>query len=547
MAEAVLAQLTIDESGVISGIARVDNSLRRGEQAVDRFGSSQTRLVGVGDKAIRNFFSMDRALTRLGAAFGIAGLVYSLANAITSLVTELITSETWFKRSKEAVTDWWNELVKGETTVERIARKTAALKNIPSGPVGELEKLRSLVEERKELIRLMEETGKAAQAESVTERSFLGIIPSLATGRISGLFGEREDISASGSFAALQKQVEVADKAIRDLFNSLRGHGLTAKEIIDATGASIKALPPTPEDMTARKKYLDDILQALGAVDEMRVSMQSAADFQAFFGPAERVELFEVAGIPNPVEFAHQIDLIKEAISELNVQLSQGGIPVEQFNIGVENLQDALKSLGFTAEETRAIFESLGVSLNTALPGPETFSSILAGYGQSLSTAQAQFEAFMVAVQGVGLVISESLAGSDVNLRQAIVSILKQISNMLIVYALMFTAMGIASSTNPVAIGLFGSPDQNFAAAQVFAAAGAAAGLAARALGGGGQGEGGRGGGGRGGGRASVSGLGGGQQSVTVVVQGSFIGSDPNEIARYLSDIITTNRRDGTR
>ena len=78
-------------------------------------------------------------------------------------------------------------------------------------------------------------------------------------------------------------------------------------------------------------------------------------------------------------------------------------------------------------------------------------------------------------------------------------------------------------------------------AAALFAAVGVVAGVASKALGGGSDSE------DRshreraGGGRTSLR----GGPTVTVNVDGSIIGTDPNELARSISELITRNQRDG--
>jgi hypothetical protein len=177
-------------------------------------------------------------------------------------------------------------------------------------------------------------------------------------------------------------------------------------------------------------------------------------------------------------------------------------------------------------------------------PTLTAWQQFLSGVHQTFTKASAQIEAFQIGAQAAASAVSSALAGESVSGTKAIHDLLKQMSSMLLMYSLMFLAMGIAgSSGNVAALAMFGDPHANFVAAGQFAAAGVAAGLASRAFGGGGEG-GSSGGGGRGGGGRNRGGD-TSNQTINVVVQGSV--DDPNAFARKIAFLINTNRADGAR
>lgn len=472
----VLARLSVDPSGVVSGINTSDVAFRRGEKSLNAFGTSAQTVTG-------KLFNMRGAMLRLAGAFGVIGLVTSLAVGLSRLVTDLITSTTWFKNLKEAVTDWWMEMVKGEDALGRMARK---MKDLTGGTgitsaAESMDKLRELVKKRQELISTM------GSSDPLLMKTALADVKAF-------------NIAINESIAKLQKL------------------GFTASEIGAMTGAAF-----TPG------------LAAPGGATGGKGGGKPA-------GPAPP-DLFGILGIPSSEEMAKRFNDLQDAARLL--QEIKASLPGDLADKGLQNLISGFQDLGLTLEQVKETLSALGFEMTEVSAAMEDMQPQLEVSTTAWDDFLASLEqATEKGAMGVGLVqtamnqfvgsMTTALATGKFSFKKFFAEMLMAMVPVLLGYAAMLTVMGIA----------FGSAAHLAAAGVAFAGAAAAA-AAARALGGGGGEQGARGGGGGGsvGGGGSIS----RNQTVTVIVHGSLLGvGGEDALARDLNRLITTAREDGS-
>ena len=476
--ELVLARLSVDPTGVVSGLATSDAAMRKGEVSLTKLGTTAQTVTG-------KFFNMRGALLRLAGAFGVIGLVTSLAVGLSRLVTDLITSTTWFKNLKDAVTDWWMELVKGEDALGRMARK---MKDLTGGTgiksVAEsLDSLRELVTKRGELI---------------------------------GTMGSSDPLLMKAAVADV-KQFNIA---INESIAKLEKLGFTAKEISQLTGAAF-----TPG-----------------------VSPAAAPSGGGKPGKtaAPAVDLWSVLGIPSPQEFGRQFGVLQDAAALLREQWHGGGMELQMYLTGIANLKEGLEALQLPAEAVAQIMENFGFTVEEIVSSGDLheLSAGIDEVTQNLTFQMAQMEAFQAISSGFANAVASAFFDAGVGMKKAIASMLRDLARVFLIKSLENLAIGIMASTPwGAAMGL-GPPAPYFKAAGLFAGLAVAAGAAGAAIGGGG----GRESAGVGGGGGGLAAGGQRGQTVTVVVHGSLLGvGGEDALARDLARLINTAESDGSR
>ena len=126
----VLASLSIDSSGVVTGIRQSNTALASGDKALEKFGTGTASVGNAAQALTGKLFNFSGAITAIGRSLGVVGLVTALAFALKGLVSDLVENTTWFRNASAAVTDWWNALAKGETASQQFVRH---LKEIGEG------------------------------------------------------------------------------------------------------------------------------------------------------------------------------------------------------------------------------------------------------------------------------------------------------------------------------------------------------------------------------------------------------------------------------
>lgn len=114
----VLAELSIDSSGVVTGVAVAGGALDNLNRKTEDTGKKSEKASALMGALTGRMFSLRSAAVALLGSFTLAGLILQISN----LTANLITGTDWWKKWSGAATDAFNALVKGEGVMERTAR-----------------------------------------------------------------------------------------------------------------------------------------------------------------------------------------------------------------------------------------------------------------------------------------------------------------------------------------------------------------------------------------------------------------------------------------
>lgn len=490
----VLASLQVDASGVVSGMGASNRALGQGERALENFGRSGKRVESMTGLLVTKMFSLRSALLAVTRVLGIAGIVLALAHAVVSLTKEVITSTTWFKQAAAAVTDWWQALVHGEDSLGRLSRK---LEEHSKGTGvesigGDLKRMQELLEKRATLP--LARTPEEVRVRRIELEKYNKEIEQLAINL--------------GKVGISARQVGALEDFQRAIAQG-QGGALKSGTTVDMTTGELVPQRTLDKEAAEEAKKRAEALRRL-------TQAQTAANAAALIGRNESMAQLMA------------VDDWMVALRQLQDQ-AEGLVP------GVALMADEMQIFSDMIKQADANTKAWMDSLSGF---EEQFFASFSG----LDPALAQFDLFNAALQGVAQTMATTLVHGTEDGKRAIAGLLEQISAMCFTYSLMFAAMAIGATTVAGAAALGGTPSQFGKAAAGFAAAGVAAGLAARALGGGGGG--GREGGG-GGGAAGAQAAPASARTLTIVVQGSVIGTDPDDLARELLRLQRTATGDG--
>jgi hypothetical protein len=527
----VLAELTIDSDGVVSGVATATGSFDQGGQAMESLGKKSETTGGLLSVFTNRVFDLKKGMLGLARVLGITGLLIGIAVAIKRLTVEVISNTEWFKLLKEAVVDWWLALLKGESAVERLNRKLLAAG--AGGISSTIEKLRELKKLQEEINRLQGATAQPAGFRAGLPGPFGIPTPTFtpATGKPSETF-----------FKVLGIEAEQAQRKVNDLIRTMELFGLTQKEIADEFGLIFRDVGAAPEALdifkTAGIPSPEDFDQIMGQIK----ATKNALEILAVVGRGAPVDLtgalanlrteFEALNIPNVEEIFHELD----------VAIEGGGISTEQMAIAMDTLMKRAEAAGFTMEQLKEVFgefvKNLDVEKLTA------FEEGMLRLSESLSLGGAAVEAIQIGAAGAANVLAQALLEGGVSLREAITQILKDLARLFLTYGFLFLALGIAAKT-PWGRFLDPTGGKHFFKASAIMFAGAAiAAAASAALGGRGEG-----------GETATGNVPRGAPGdvgvtrtrplIIINVEG-FVGSE-DELARKLSRSISFAQEDGAR
>lgn len=423
MAETVvLASLTVDSSGVITGFKAVDSVFTKTEKTIKNVGGTAQNFVG-------KLTNVTGALNIMGRSLGVLSLGLAAANGIRTLTSDLLNSIPAWKAFTGELESTYNWLVKNESAVGNLNR--------------------TLGERASDFARLM----------------FLA------------MHGINPGPVAAGLRAADEQQM-------RDL---LQGAITVGPNETPATkGLSLSGF----------KASIEDSNRLLANLQEMERLLESVITI----GPFDNLD-----------------DIVPD-----------------------EFLDDATQRLIFFLDQLDQIPKKIEPLPGVFEEARKSFADLIGDWLAQLDPAMAKFDLFMTAMQAVGNAIASAFLESGVTAREAVADLLKTIARVAITYALIFAAAGVAASTGLGSALLVGTPHQFFHAAALFAAVGVGAGLASKAIGGS-----------EGGSERAASGGGGtatqtrGGSNVTVIVQGSLMGTDENTLARSIRALLTTAEADG--
>lgn len=103
----VLAELTIDSSGVVTGVGVVKDSLGQAEQATDKFGKTVSRNTGFTEKLTERMFSLRHAAVALIGSFSLAGIIFELKG----FLEEVIKSDAAFEDLQKSAAALHSEFI----------------------------------------------------------------------------------------------------------------------------------------------------------------------------------------------------------------------------------------------------------------------------------------------------------------------------------------------------------------------------------------------------------------------------------------------------
>jgi hypothetical protein len=206
----------------------------------------------------------------------------------------------------------------------------------------------------------------------------------------------------------------------------------------------------------------------------------------------------------------------------------------------IDALTDSTANLNDKSGKMGETWDKLVKGLGPQLPKLTEYQKQLKGIAEQCDKVHFAFDAMTIAVQTMASILTNAFAGAGQSVRDALAGMMKSLAQMAFAYALWNVACAIMSSTGIGAIATQGTPHQFLMAAAAFGAVGVAAGLASRALGGGSESS---------AGGASALALaqpGGSRGAPTVIinVNGSLLGTSPQQLQRGIVDLWLLGARD---
>lgn len=218
--------------------------------------------------------------------------------------------------------------------------------------------------------------------------------------------------------------------------------------------------------------------------------------------------------IPQAIRIPESLDTLGDLHAEI-VDMFQ---PVEELALGFEDLSESMGQI--REQDIGPVFEE------EILP--------------ILDEAAAKLDIMTSAATAFGQAFSSALFEAGTSLKEALAEQLTALARAMTAYALTSVALGALAST-PWGAAVLGPAPPYFKAAALFGIAAAGAYGVAAAFGGG------RGGNQRdavGGTAVAAAGAGGGGRTININVNGSIVGSDPNQIADWIQDVLDKRATD---
>jgi hypothetical protein len=282
----VLAQLVIDEAGVVTGLAKVDESLKKTGQQSDQTGQKVTRLGGFLGQLEGNLFSLRKIANAVMGGFTVGAAIIGIKN----LITEVAQADTGFALLQATAKGFYESIVGDGTkhvTIfhDVIVRLTQAVTILqiafeelsnPQGPVGKALQLMlkfsvgglvvqgmSLIAEQTEKI-----FGKLSEPGGPLER-----------------FAKRfDEIQAKAkAVAETVKAVKIAEKTGLES-ETVRGsefNPFTAKRLTEGDAANTITVLPDPQVISNFRNAIQSVLGSLESLHERLTGVQFAAQATA--------------------------------------------------------------------------------------------------------------------------------------------------------------------------------------------------------------------------------------------------------------------------
>lgn len=486
----VLAHLEVDASGVAGGVGQANAALQQGQLILGRFGQAQTAVASTTSAVVGRLFNLRAALLTVARSFGVVGLILTLAAGVKTLVSDLVTGTEWFKKFKESFLDWYNAFVKGETALGQFSRK---MKELSEGAV--------------ESQQAMFDRLKAIGIQSMKLQAMYAAMPDIATNQIQRriLEADLENINI---------------EAIR-LADALERIGISRARLrVEAginVGISASGLP------------------AVAGIPAPPAGGRTATPFES--GGDQNVQtILDKMGLG--------VGVVEQRLAEANEALNLFAVSMAAFGGQAreeirESLIDQFTAAGLSIDAINEKFKAFGID---AITVTEEIGATVGELPKAIDKAAIAFSVMETALNSVASTLANAFVSDSLSGKEALAALMADLSRAMFAYAAAEVALGIAASVAPIGSAIYGSGPAHFKAAAALGFAGAAAGAASHFFGGGG-------GGGAtpsaGGLELASAGPGGGGTSVSIVVQGSMIGTDENALARSIAQWIRTAQGDG--
>jgi len=223
----VLASVTIDANGVVSGMAQVNAAVDQSATAVNKFSGETRQAASFSDTLVERMFSLRHAAIALLGSFTLAGVILEM----THLTAEILKSTDAWKEASEAAGDYWKKIVEGETQAQAQLRHTADILKAAgvSGGMGSMaEQVRGIVEAKQNIMQLL----FGDQEMTSKERA----------GRAT--LAEFEVDSLNRALIELQKQSGLSLEAFQKIFKVDLGQGTRAIRVPEDQGGTPRDTKP---------------------------------------------------------------------------------------------------------------------------------------------------------------------------------------------------------------------------------------------------------------------------------------------------------------
>lgn len=499
----VLATLQVNADGTITAYNKtgqaatlMERQTRQSVDGMERKTKTGFDAINVSSKRlIDGFLNLRRLISGLFIGFSVGGFVFALGQ----MVAAQITATSWFKSLKESAEDFFRALAFGESDVERFSRK--ASEAMKAAGVTTAEELKARIAGLREAI---EKEEALLQGHSVAQtKSFLRNLTTAYFQPSKYLSEEALKLPPTDAqIVDFKKNIVVLKAALAEATEAYNKMGAAAaKAMAPAIDTGGPSDPRSLEGLTGPSRF---------DAPSSREAKQAAEDASdAFSSVSKSLDLY---------------------LGELQA----GVITQDEFMVAVDRGVKTLQDFGFSMTEIGTI-------------GAVQFAEDIKALTADLEDLAAQLELNAYYFQLVSQVASAAADAGLISQKR-----LFQVRQALLAAdAAQHAIYEYAAAAGAAAIYDYRGAALHYLAAGLYTAAAAFHGVAAI--------KGpptSRGAGGGGGGSFAQSGLqtptdtvreSAPNQQITIIVEGSMIGSDPNAIARWLAEITNKARRDGMR
>lgn len=479
----VLAQLVIDESGVVTGLANIGTALKNTGNESDRVSQKVSHTGGIFAQLEHRMFSLRHIAGVVLGGFTVAGALHELK----ALIGAVFESDLHFAALKASAGGFHETLVKMLGSIFGTSSVVLLL-------TDSLQHLTALFDFMSKL-----------ELPPIIKGLLVGFVPLIGIFKAAGIVLE--------SFNTIVETL-------------LPGESAAARGAADLREAF------TFSGLTLPKDAAKNIYEAGRAITILREQYQAGALTAAQFSTATE----NVIGIllkQGSVTAALQI-----ATNALMMGQAAGGAQAEGAIFRLidvyEKLRAKMIAAGASAQQVFQ-FDAAANSILRVKTELEGLGISQAGYNDALRTTDQHLVGQKIAYTAIGVGLKTVGAGLA-NLiiqggkgKDMFAGILKSIAQSMFVMAAEYVAYGIAASTVIGAATLGGTPAQFFKAAALFAGVGTLAALGAKAVGGAGQQAAGGAGGGGGGGELGLAPTAPARavpNNLTIIIQGNVIGQE---------------------